>query len=143
MDFQLVNGQPWLTNYINGFTGLAVVGFLEQVYNASMTVFFILVAVLFFRRRSSVPTLMQFYYGVPLVWLLVDLLLLQLVAPGITTEEHRNMLIRSVIVAAIWIPYFRTAQRVKRTFVNRYKHDKDDGSLALQAEVVVNERQSV
>ncbi len=142
-DFQLLNGHSWLINFINGYTGLAFVGFLEQVYNASMTVFFILIAVLFYRRRSSVPRLMQFYYGVPAVWLLLDLLLIQLVAPDTNTEEYTGMITRSVIAAAIWIPYFRTAQRVKRTFVNRYNQNKNDGSLTLQTELVVNEKQSV
>lgn len=142
-DFQLLNGQPWLINYVNGYTGLAAVGFLEQVYNASMAVFSILVAVLFFRRRSSVPHLMQFYYGVPIAWLFFDLILIQLVAPDTNTSEYTSTIIRSMVAAAIWIPYFRTSQRVKRTFVNRYGHDKDDESLALQTDVVVNERQSV
>ena len=131
-DFQLVNGQPWLINYTNGFTGLAAIGFLEQVYNAGMTVFFILVAVLFFQRRSSVPGLMQFYYGVPLLWLIVDLILIKLLAPEITTGDQTGPIIRSLIAASIWIPYFRISQRVKRTFVNRYNQNKDDGAFALQ-----------
>jgi hypothetical protein len=131
-DLQLINGQPWLINYINGFTGLAAIGFLEQVYNAGMTVFFILVAVLFFKRRSSVPRLMQFYYGVPLLWLIVDLILIQLFSPEINTGDHTGAILRSLIAAAIWIPYFRISQRVKRTFVNRYNQNKGDGEVALQ-----------
>src|SRR5690606_10617071 len=102
-DFQLLNGQPWLINYVNGYTGLAAVGFLEQVYNASMAVFSILVAVLFFRRRSSVPHLMQFYYGVPIAWLFFDLILIQLVAPDTNTSEYTSTIIRSMVAAAIWI----------------------------------------
>jgi hypothetical protein len=131
-DFQLVSGQAWLVNYVNGYTGLSVVGFLEQVYNASMTVFFILIAVLFFQRRSSVPHLMQFYFGVPLVWFILDLILIKMIAPETNTGDHTSQIFRNLIPAAIWIPYFRISQRVKRTFVNRYNQNKGDGKVALQ-----------
>ncbi len=131
-DMQLINGQPWVIHYMNGNTGLFFLALLEQIYNAGMSAYSVLMIVLFFQRRSSVPQLMIYYFGVPLAWLILDPLIMEIITPGANPVDPTGAIIRNLIAAAIWIPYFRTSQRVKRTFVNRYNQSNGANAVALQ-----------
>jgi hypothetical protein len=131
-DTQMINGQAWVSHFVNGNPGLFVVALVEQIYNIGILVFAILMIVLFFQRRSSVPRLMIYYYAVPLIWLIVNPIIVAIIAPGLNTNDPTNAIIRSVIASAIWIPYFMTSQRVKRTFVNRYDQGDGEDAVALQ-----------
>lgn len=133
-EVQLINGHPWVIHYVNGDIGLCFLALLEQIYNAGIIVYAVLMAALFFQRRSSVPRLIIYYYAVPLAWLILDSLILEVIAPGANPVDPTGTIIRNLIVAAIWIPYFKTSQRVKRTFVNRYNQPNDADTVALQTE---------
>jgi transglutaminase-like putative cysteine protease len=117
---EFLNGENWVINYVNGHPLLSALGVTEQIYNVSLAVFSVLMVILFFQRRSSVPKLMIYYYAVPAVWTVVDPILVELIAPGQNSGDPTLSIFQAVIGAAIWIPYFSLSHRVKRTFVNTY-----------------------
>lgn len=135
----LINGQPWQLQYLNGNTALFFISLLEQVYTVGSIVFGGLIMVLFFRRRSSLPALITYYYGIPVLWLVFTIVLLRTIAPDDYVGMPTRDILLTVIPAAIWIPYFRYSQRVKRTFVNRYnRNDNDAVASPSVAEVSAN-----
>ena len=77
--------------------------------------------VLMFRRSARLPGAMQVFYGV-----LVAVAVIEAVGmagyPLVYSDADRGQairdVVRSVISAAIWIPYFRVSKRVRNTFVD-------------------------
>jgi hypothetical protein len=94
------------------------------VSNLLILVYTILVAVLFFKRRTSVPRLITYLYGINLAFLLLILVIYHTILPveiasagsGITERD----IFQAILGAAIWIPYFMRSKRVKETFCIRY-----------------------
>jgi hypothetical protein len=90
----------------------------EMVVELGLLIFMIYAASRFFSKKRNAPMV--------IIALLVTGLaangLLLLVELGVGAEdfaeETTRMLVRSIISAAIWIPYFRVSKRVKATFVN-------------------------
>lgn len=84
--------------------------------------FAILVAVVyaatrfFGKRRNTPATMITLYISVIVVHLLLLIVELAANAEPFAIETGK-VLIRNVIGAAIWIPYFRVSKRVKETFV--------------------------
>lgn len=122
---EYITGEWWVINLVNGNMALSTLGLIEQIYNIGMMIFSLLIVVLFYQRRSSIPNLMIYYYGIPAVWIAMDAILVEAIAPGQSEVDSTPQILRAVITAAIWIPYFRMSQRVKRTFVN--KRDGQNG----------------
>ncbi|HMC96791.1 MAG TPA: DUF2569 family protein, partial [Flavobacteriales bacterium] len=83
----------------------------------------ILLLVLFFKRRSSVPLLMQVLYIGSLVWLLVDFWIYEAMDLGTVLGEPYGTkdIIRSFIVAVIWVPVFGLSERVRLTFTRQLR----------------------
>jgi hypothetical protein len=105
-----------------GQWGLFTIFFLEYIYNIFYLLFSILLIVLFFNRRSSLPLLISIFYGVTFVATLLDTLVAMNLDQGYTSQEQNEYyteLFKRFIVAAIWIPYFQVSERVKETFVER------------------------
>ncbi len=91
---------------------------LEMIVGLGMLIFFIYAATRFFGKRSNAPSIMIALYVVQLVSQGI-LLMIELGADAEPFAiESGKALVRSVIGAAIWIPYFRVSKRVKATFVN-------------------------
>jgi hypothetical protein len=91
---------------------------LELLVLVGLIGFTIYAAILFFKKKSNAPRT------------IIALLVISLIASGILlvievstgaevfAVETGKQLVRDVISAAIWIPYFRVSKRVKATFVN-------------------------
>jgi len=99
----------------------------ELAANLALLVFALLLVVLFFQRRRSVPAV---YIGVAAASIAVQLidLLLSAGIPAVVKAGGGDWaaLARSVVAFAIWVPYFRLSERVQATFVRRRR-----GSTAM------------
>jgi len=73
-------------------------------------------AILFFGKKRNAPKVMILRYAVPPCLLSVAYLL-TLVSDPEGSMDMVYLIIGSVIVAIIWIPYFLMSSRVKRTFI--------------------------
>jgi transglutaminase-like putative cysteine protease len=91
----------------------------ELVSQIGIFVFAILLAVLFFRRRSSVPSLYIGFQLISTVQLVLDQLLVHSIPQAVVGAGNTGQAIGSVIGAMIWIGYFMKSERVRNTFVRR------------------------
>ena len=123
--------------------GLALVGFGYSVYLTWLELFVIdaicqwcvasavLMTVLFFQRRSSFPVLMTMYLAANVIVISTDYFLGRSIADDPASISARDML-RSIVAAAIWIPYLRMSSRSNETFVVRLEEPKSEEVLTHQ-----------
>lgn len=101
-------------------TGSDVFGVLvlELLLGVGITLFAIVAAVRFFRKKRSAPSTI---IALMLVSLATEVFMAMITA-GSDTEMlfalHIKAIVQGLIGAAIWIPYFRVSKRVRATFVN-------------------------
>jgi hypothetical protein len=95
----------------------------ELAANLGLLVFSVLLMILFFQRRSSVPRVFLAFQGGALVVGVLD----QMAAGLIPAIEHAAsgsgwaQVIRQALALAIWGSYFMTSRRVKATFVKTWR----------------------
>ncbi|GBF50846.1 hypothetical protein LPTSP4_23730 [Leptospira ryugenii] len=96
----------------------------EMGYNALMILVSFGLIYLFFKKHYLFPKSYIAFALVPIVLIPLDAYMVTLVAKNETTfsVETNIELIRSIITAAIWVPYMIFSKRVKATFVE----GKDD-----------------
>ncbi|PSR55595.1 hypothetical protein AHMF7605_19825 [Adhaeribacter arboris] len=85
----------------------------EFAGNIGFLVFAVLLIILFHERRTSVPRLLIAFYGCNFLFIFFDNALAVMLKVG---ESDFKLIFRTLIAAAIWIPYFIKSKRVKRTF---------------------------
>jgi hypothetical protein len=94
----------------------------EYVYNIFYFFFSVLLIALFFNKRSSIPLLISIFYGVTFTVTLLDTLVAvsydELYTSNEIQEAYKDVF-KTLVAAAIWIPYFNISVRVKETFVER------------------------
>jgi len=73
---------------------------------------------LFFTKKHSFPTYMILYLALQLIVVSGDFLVVHTVMPSVHTAASYNAITRSLLGAAIWIPYLLISRRVKLTFVH-------------------------
>ncbi len=98
----------------------AFVAPLEMVLNLTLLLFNVLQITLFFRRSHLFPRSVQFYLVFQVIATLFALWsnsLIETAPSAAPTGDVYTQLMRALLAAAIWIPYFQTSRRVKRTFV--------------------------
>lgn len=123
---ELLNGSSWSGLIAQGRYGLFAFLFFEHVYNVLYLLFSILIVVLFYQRRSSLPLLICISYFVSLVVTSLDVFVTTTYLNSEDKDTYRD-LIRIFVATVIWIPYFIYSVRVKETFVYRANSNKDGG----------------
>jgi len=91
---------------------------LEIASNIVFIVASIILLIIMFRKHYSFPKWMIIYFAANLAFVGIDFFAGDLI-PAIAAKqdpESLKELIRSVVGAAIWIPYFTKSQRVQNTF---------------------------
>lgn len=119
------NEHTW-NNILSQGIGLPSLVFGEYVFNLCYLVFSILTAVLFFKRRTSLPRLISIGFVVNFVFVVVDQFLANQIASGTTIDW--TAILRALIAVVIWVPYFYYSERVKNTFVLRSADNDRNGS---------------
>ncbi|MFS4468678.1 DUF3857 domain-containing protein [Maribacter sp. 2210JD10-5] len=87
----------------------------ELIANIAFLVFSVLLNVLFFNKRTSVPIMMVYFYSINLGLILLGSFVMNQF--GIDDPTFFKDLSKGLIGAVIWIPYFLNSERVKNTFV--------------------------
>ena len=90
----------------------------SQLMGFAQLAFTVVLAVLFFQRRSSVPLLMKVLYAGTLAWLCVDFWIYEAMGLEELLGEPYGAkeITRAFIAAAIWVPVFHLSERVRLTF---------------------------
>ena len=101
---------------------LAIIS-LEEFVNKFLMVAIVFLLILFFKKRSSLPRLMMYYFTFCFVILVIDYFASYFFLEGqsnlIDHYEIQKEILRSIVVAGIWIPFFYYSQKVKNTFAER------------------------
>jgi hypothetical protein len=96
---------------------LAVLMFLELIYNLAYFVYAILLFILFSKRRTIFPKLaILLMIIIPIVTILDTIATAGLGYQYLSFEDFGDIL-RSIIASIIWIPYLLISKRVKKTFI--------------------------
>lgn len=124
----------WSAFYDGGYDNAGLLTFsmgFELIYNLAFLVFTILLIVLYFKKRTSLPKLIVIFYILNFAVPLLQHILLSPFLPEELVSDVENMetykdLGKSLIGAAIWIPYFMVSTRVKQTFRHTYKSTREE-----------------
>ncbi|KQS34093.1 DUF3857 domain-containing protein [Dyadobacter sp. Leaf189] len=120
---------------------------MESLYKASLvfeivvsTIIFcfsIFLAVLYFKKRDSFPQLFSFFLIGNVVFAIIGVIEARTVyaeIAGFEADIVYKQIVRTLISAAIWVPYYYQSKQVAETFVNTYPP-------AVQAEYAYEESQ--
>lgn len=127
LDFpEVYDNQTWSALFELARLDLLAVLFITHIYNIFALCFSVLVLVLFFQRRSSLPRILVIFFTISCLAQVADTFVSMALDPSTSVPGAIGSVIGTVISTVIWVPYFTLSQRVKNTFVERIADDEDD-----------------
>jgi hypothetical protein len=90
----------------------------EVIINTTFIAAAICLNILFYTKKRILPKCMIAFYAAQCILILVDHMAATAIFPSVDLSSSLITMIRSFIVAAVWIPYFLNSRRVEQTFVN-------------------------
>lgn len=105
--------------FLETHPALQAVLIFEVVTNLIFVAILVALNYLFFTKKRAFPTYMILYLSLQFVVILADMGMVHAVLPAtpVSAAGVRNIL-RAIIGATVWIPYFLASRRVKVTFVH-------------------------
>lgn len=88
----------------------------ELVTNFLLMIFCIIAAILFYMRKAAAPTTIIAMISTVLILTVVESFMVYEISERLFEEFLLPELVRSVLVACVWIPYFLNSKRVRLTF---------------------------
>lgn len=110
----VVAGSMWAAVLDEGYGDVYALNIVVEVALLSFTIY---AASRFFRKRVNAPSVMIALLIIQVVAIALCLAINLSAEADIFVEKGAESLLRSMIGAAIWIPYSKISDRVKRTFV--------------------------
>jgi hypothetical protein len=107
---------------------------IEIIGNSAFIVFAILLLILLFRKNYLFPKLMITFLAANLIFVVLDFFIADLI-PAVAKESNSESvreLLRTILAAVIWIPYFIRSVRVKNTFCRRGTLQNDLVNVAVE-----------
>lgn len=90
----------------------------EILINTAFLFAVICLNILFYTKKRIFPRCIIAFYAAQCVLMLADHLAAVSVFPSVDLSANVITVVRSFIVAVVWIPYFLNSKRVEATFVN-------------------------
>ncbi|EKP2071112.1 DUF2569 family protein [Salmonella enterica] len=108
-----------LTTHYWNFTWDAKAFFISSLIIYIVMFFFgVFVISLFFKKKKSLPRIYIYFLIAIIVTITINTYLLHILIPDVKIGYNEIApIIRNIITAFIWIPYFIISVRVKRTFI--------------------------
>lgn len=117
-NLEYFNLSSW-TNYISSHEEFPFLAgslyFFEIILNIGIILFAIFLIVLMHQKRNSFPMLFVWFRIVVLAGLIIDTIIVAKLV-GLDISDYSD-LFKTILGAAIWVPYMLYSQRVKNTFV--------------------------
>lgn len=107
--------------YSDTYFELSALIVFELIFNTVFIVFSVLVAIVFYQRRTSAPTLITYFIVLNLAFIILDSIIAQLIFKDDSFSESLGEIGKSVIYATIWVSYLHQSTRVKGTFTRIYQ----------------------
>ncbi|CAH1211663.1 hypothetical protein PAECIP111893_03452 [Paenibacillus plantiphilus] len=92
---------------------------IHLVYMALLILLTGYILIQFYRKKAMVPRLMIIFYIAPVVFGIINLILLYQIPLALELDEGESLkaVVRDTLTCAIFIPYFIKSKRVRNTFV--------------------------
>ena len=113
------NDMAGWNNLFAGGPAVAALVVFEVLANLALIIYPWVVLTYFLRKKRVVPRLMIVWFiAIPAIFL-IDATALHFAAPDVSDwGSSTRDIVRGVVAAAIWIPYFLLSVRVRNTFVH-------------------------
>lgn len=109
------------SDLLNAFYRFSLI--FEIIVSTVIFCFSILLAILYFKKRDSFPQLFSFFLIGNVVFAVIGLIEEQTIyaeIAGVDNDVMYKQFFRTLISAAIWLPYYYQSKQVRDTFVNTY-----------------------
>jgi Protein of unknown function (DUF2569) len=104
----------------NGYNPpLAILFVIEILRNCFDIAFFLLLNILFYKKRTSFPELIFWFYIIDFILSLIFEIGNGWFNPGYKLFDDISSFVKNAIGVAIWAPYFYYSKKVKQTFTIR------------------------